>query len=86
MKAKVTRHEDYSVSLRLRRHGDGSDDPSMDDVVGSLQSAAGQMDVMALKFPHDAEGYRRLSVRYTALAAELWRACTGDPQQHSQVS
>lgn len=81
---RLTQHQDYSVSLRLRRHSDGTDTPSMDMVLHALETAA-------LSFTHQAmtceEGrgrmgdtaahapdYHKLAARYNALADQVRRA------------
>lgn len=77
----LTLHNDFSLSIRLRLHGDGTDTPSMDDIVASLQQAALSMRHMAAKCrdgtglmgdrPSDAPGYDRIADRYESLAAQI---------------
>lgn len=84
---KLTQHQDYSVSLRLRRNGDGTDTPSMDMVLHALETAANSFLGMALRIEEgntrngerlsDAVDYRKLQARYQALADQVREACRG---------
>lgn len=75
---KLTRHQDYSLSLRLRLHGDGTETPSADDLLHCLEAGALGMQQMAMKCeqglglmgdrPQDAAGYLALAERYQRMA------------------
>lgn len=77
----LTVHTDYTLSIRLRQHGDGTDTPSMDDIVASLQQAALSMRHMAATCREgrgrfgdtaaSAPGYDRLADRYEALSKDI---------------
>lgn len=84
---QLTQHQDYSVSLRLRRHSDGTGTPSMDMVLHGLEQAATSFQGSAFRVEEgrgmrgegaaDVAMYRKLAAQYQALADQVRQALAG---------